>query len=29
MGGNFQETLCKAIETKLKQKNDYAEEKNG
>ena len=28
MGGNFQETLCKAIEAKLKQKNGYAEEMN-
>ena len=28
MGANFQETLCKAIETELKQKNGYAEEKN-
>ena len=28
MGENFQETLCKAIEAKLKQKNGYAEEMN-
>ena len=28
MGGNFQETLCKAIEAKLKQKNGYTEEIN-
>ena len=28
MGKNFQETLCKAIEAKLKQKNGYAEEMN-
>jgi len=28
MGGNFQETLCKSIEAKLKQKNGYAEEMN-
>ena len=28
MGENFQETLCKAIEAKLKRDNGYAEEKN-